>query len=177
MGTKVISAYLSPFSHKISTVMYMIIKKKPFIIAVLLPLVVGGLSALFTGGMSDFKSINKPALSPPGWLFPVVWTILYILMGVASYIVYNSNAPEYKKNSALLCYGIQLFFNFMWSIIFFCWKLYLFAFIWLLVLLALIICTALKFYKISTVAGYLLLPYIIWVSFAAYLNFGIYLLN
>lgn len=157
--------------------MRMKIKKKPFIIAILLPLAVGGLSALLAGGMSDFETVNKPPLSPPGWLFPVVWTILYIAMGLASYLVYVSTAPAFKKNSALLCYGMQLFFNFMWSIIFFRWKLYLFAFIWLLILLALIICTAVKFYKISSIAGYLLIPYILWVSFAAYLNLGIYILN
>lgn len=153
------------------------INKKAFIFAVLLPLAVGGLSALLAGGMGDFETVKQPPLSPPGWLFPIVWTILYAAMGFASYLVKNSDAPTFKKNSALLCYGIQLFFNFMWSIIFFRWQFYLFAFVWLLILLAFIICTAIKFYKISSIAGYLFVPYIIWVSFAAYLNFGIYLLN
>ena len=153
------------------------IKKKPFIIAILLPLLVGGLSALLAGGMKEFETVNKPPLSPEAWLFPVVWTLLFILMGVASYIIYDFTAPEYKKNSALLCYGLQLFFNFFWSIIFFRFRLYLFAFIWLLILLGLIICTAVRFYRISNVAGYLMLPYVLWVLFAGYLNLGIYLLN
>ena len=151
--------------------------KKPLIISLLIPLVTGGISALFTGGMDNFKLLNKPPLSPPGWLFPVVWTLLYLLMGFASYLVFKADSPEYKKNNALFFYGAQLFFNFFWSIIFFRWEMYLSAFIWLLIMWVLIIITAYRFYKIKPLAGYLLIPYILWVTFAAYLNFGIYLLN
>ena len=108
--------------------------KSALIISILIPLAVGSLSALFSGNMSSYSMFEKPAFSPPGFIFPIVWTVLYILMGISSYLVYTSNSP-YKPN-ALLLYGIQLFFNFFWSIIFFGLDLYLFAFIWLIALLS-----------------------------------------
>ncbi len=154
------------------------IRWKELIIAIAIPLLVGGLSALFTqGSMQDFQNLTKPPLSPPGWLFPVVWTVLYILMGIASYLIYTAKYSAGMAGNALLFYMIQLIFNFFWSIIFFNWEMYLLAFIWLLALLALIIVTTIKFYRISKPAAYLMLPYIIWVVFAGYLNLGIYLLN
>ncbi len=150
---------------------------KNLIIALVIPLLAGGLSALFTGGMDAFNDLEKPALSPPAWVFPAAWTVLYLLMGWASYLVFVGKAPLYKKNNALGIYALQLFFNFMWSIIFFRWEMYLFAFIWLLAMWVLIIITTVRFYKISEKAGYLMIPYFLWVTFAAYLNLGIYLLN
>ena len=153
------------------------IQWKKLILCVLIPLLVGGLSALLTKvNMQLFDYVNKPPLSPPGWLFPVVWTILYILMGVASYAVLVSE-DRVKRRTALFVYGLQLFFNFFWSVIFFNVQNYLFAFIWLVILFALIVLTTALFYRIKNVAGYLLLPYIAWVSFAGYLNYGIYILN
>ena len=154
------------------------IKWKTLIISVLIPLVVGGFSALLTmGGMRDFDSFVKPPLSPPGWLFPIVWTILYVLMGVASYLVIESDVSQPDKEKALGVYLVQLTFNFLWSIIFFNLGLYYFAFIWLLALLVLIIVTAVRFYRIDKTAGLILLPYIIWVTFAGYLNLAIAYLN
>lgn len=151
------------------------IQWKNLITCIAIPLAVGSLSALLTrNSMETFASINKPALSPPGWLFPVVWTILYILMGIASYLVLTSGKPN---TAALTVYGIQLVFNFFWSIIFFNLELYLFAFIWLVLLWLLILITTLLFYQISKPAGYLMLPYLLWLTFAGYLNFSIYLLN
>lgn len=150
---------------------------KNLIIALIIPLLVGGLSALLAGGMGAFKNLEKPPLSPPGWLFPVVWTLLYLMMGFASYLVYTAKAPTYKKNSALLFYGVQLFFNFMWSIIFFRFEAYLFAFIWLIIMWLLIIITTVRFYEVRKFAGLLMIPYLLWVTFAAYLNLGIYILN
>ena len=152
-------------------------ERKQLLVALAIPLLVGGLSALLTGGMDGFKILNKPPLSPPGWLFPVVWTLLYLMMGLASFKVLNADGPEYKKNNALFFYGLQLFFNFFWSIIFFRWEMYLFAFIWLIIMWALIIVTTFKFWKIDKWAGVLLVPYLLWVTFAAYLNLGIYILN
>lgn len=153
-------------------------KTKQFLICLAIPLLVGGLSALITrGGMDTFETINKPALSPPGWLFPVVWTVLFILMGIASYLVLVSGKPQMEINRALLIYGIQLIFNFFWSIFFFNFSLYLFSFIWLVLLWLLILATMVLFYRISKPAGYLMLPYLLWVTFAGYLNFQIYLLN
>ena len=145
---------------------------------VLLPLTVGALSALLSGGgMREFQLLNQPPLSPPGWLFPVVWTILYILMGIASYLVIVSDAGAREKRRALLVYGLQLFVNFFWSILFFRWDLYLAAFLWLLLLWSLIFLNRKLFGEISKAAGALLLPYLLWVTFAGYLNLFIFLLN
>lgn len=153
------------------------IQWKKLIICIAIPLLVGGLAALITmGSMESFALLNKPPLSPPGWLFPVVWTILYTLMGIASYLVYTSGQP-YRSKTALTVYGVQLFFNFFWSIIFFNLEMYLFAFIWLVVLWLLILVTTVLFYRIEKSAGYLMIPYLIWVTFAGYLNLGIYILN
>lgn len=141
----------------------------------MLPLAVGGLSAFLTrGSMETFQLLNKPVLSSPGWLFPVMWTFLYILMGVASYLVLTSGKPN---RSALTVYAIQLVFNFFWSVIFFNFDAYLFAFVWLVILWILILVTMILFFRISETAGYLLLPYLLWVTFAGYLNLYIYLLN
>lgn len=139
--------------------------KSALIISILIPLTVGTMSALFSGNMSSYSILNKPAFSPPGFIFPVVWTILYILMGASSYIVYSSNSPN--KSKALLLYCIQLFFNFCWSIIFFGLDLFLFAFIWLIALILIV----------NPLSAYLQIPYLIWCIFAAYLNFSIFLLN
>lgn len=151
------------------------IQWKDMITCLAIPLAVGGLSALLTqNSMETFRLVNKPVLAPPGWVFPVAWTILYILMGIASYLVLTSGKPN---DAALTVYGIQLVFNFFWSIIFFNLEMYLFAFIWLVVLWLLIFKTAILFYQISKPAGYLMIPYLLWVAFAGYLNLSIYLLN
>ena len=155
----------------------MIIMWKKFLLCLAIPLGVGGLSALLTSNsMQMFEEINKPPLSPPGWLFPVVWTILYILMGIALYLIVVAKDRN-KTLTAYISFGVQLFFNFFWSIIFFNAKAYLFAFIWLVLLWVGIIANIYFFYKINKTAGKLLIPYLIWVTFAGYLNFGIYLLN
>ena len=154
------------------------INYKKLIISILIPLLVGGISAFLTrDSMSTFERVAKPPLSPPGWLFPVVWTILYILMGIASYLVNTSKGPKTLSDSALAIYALQLVFNFFWSIIFFNMEAYLFAFIWLIALWLLILWTTVSFYKINKTAGLLMIPYLIWVAFAGYLNLGIYLLN
>lgn len=151
------------------------IQWKKLILCIALPLAVGGLSAFLTrGGMEIFRSLNKPALSPPGWLFPVVWTVLYILMGIAPYLVLTSGK---QNRPALTVYAIQLAFNFFWSVFFFNLEAYLFSFIWLAILWALILATMILFFRISEPAGYLLLPYLLWVTFAGYLNLSVYLLN
>ena len=148
------------------------------IIAVIIPLLVGGLSALFTrGGMEDFEAVSKPFLTPPSWLFPVAWSVLYILMGVASYIIFMSEDNRDKVPAALTSYGVQLLVNFFWSILFFNLKVYLLSFAWLVLLWILIMMTMASFSKISKNAALLLLPYLLWVTFAGYLNFGEYILN
>ncbi len=149
--------------------------KSTFFIYLLIPLAVGSLSAFISGNAAMYSVINKPPLSPPSFVFPVVWTVLYILMGLSSYIVSVSDNPS--KGAALKVYAVQLFFNFCWSIIFFGFSQYLFAFIWLLALIALIVLMIYKFYKISPLSAYLQIPYLLWCLFAAYLNFMIYKLN
>lgn len=150
------------------------------VIAILLPLAVGLLSALLTkDAMSNFKELNQPVLSPPGWLFPIFWTILYILMGISSFLIYrNKNVFFYReRDNYLILYIVQLIFNFLWSIIFFNMKLYFVAFIWLVILWILILLLMINAKKLNKIAYYLLIPYIIWVTFAGYLNIMIAILN
>ena len=150
---------------------------KKLLIALAIPLAVGGLSALVSGGMSDYMQLNQPPLSPPGWVFPVVWTVLYLLMGYASYRIYSSDAPQEQKKSALRLYSAQLVLNFLWSPIFFGLQWRLAAFAVLIVLWVLVALTLRAFSQIDETAGDLLLPYILWITFAAYLNLGAYILN
>ncbi len=154
------------------------IKWKLLIACIAVPLVVGGISAIATmGAMKDFSALEKPLLSPPGWLFPVVWSILFVLMGIASYLVITSGGLQKHINSAITVYAVQLIFNFFWSFFFFNLKLYFFSFAWIIALWLLIIVTLVLFSRLSKTSGYLLIPYLLWVSFASYLNLGIALLN
>lgn len=147
-------------------------------ICIAIPLATGVLAGILTSGsMEAFSELNKPALSPPGFLFPIVWTILYVLMGISSYLVLTLGQVKNKIKDALFTYGLQLIFNFFWSIWFFNLEWYLFAFVWLLILWVLILNTIVSFYQISKTAAYLLIPYLLWVTFAGYLNYSIYLLN
>ena len=150
---------------------------KKLLLCLAVPLVTGGLATLFSGGMGDYQDLLQPPLSPPGWVFPVVWTILYLLMGYASYRVLMSGRPQEEIRQALTLYGIQLLLNFLWPILFFGFSWYLAAFFLLLALLAAIAATARLFSQIDKVAGNLLAPYILWVAFAGYLNLGVFLLN
>ncbi len=151
---------------------------KKILICLAIPLAVGGVAALLTGGgMGEYAVMNQPPLSPPGWVFPVVWTILYLLMGYASYRVLTSGADEKQIRQALTLYGAQLALNFLWPLVFFGIQWYLLAFFVLIGLWVLIFLTMRAFYKIDERAGDLLLPYILWVTFAGYLNLGVYLLN
>lgn len=151
-------------------------KKKALIVSILISVGVGALAAFFTrNSMEVYENLIQPPLSPPSWLFPVVWTILYILMGISAYLIYRSDS--FYRNSALKIYATQLIVNFFWTIIFFNLEMYLFAFIWLLLLLVLIILMIYGFSKINKTAAYLQIPYLLWVIFAGYLNFGIYWLN
>jgi len=154
------------------------IKWKTLFICIAVPLIVGGIAGFISkDSMSVFETLNKPPLSPPGWLFPVAWMILYILMGIASYLTVTSGAPQRSISQSLKLYGIQLFFNFLWTFWFFNLGLYFFAFIWLIVLWILILATIISFAHISKPAAYLMLPYLLWVAFAGYLNLGIAILN
>lgn len=146
--------------------------------SIALPLLVGVIAGLLTrGAMQEFGVLTKPPLSPPGWLFPVVWTILYTFMGISAYIIKTSDASTEQIDDALMIYRYQLIVNFLWSIFFFNFQWYFFSFIWILLLWVLIILMIRSFDKISKTAAYLNIPYLLWVTFAAYLNFGIWWLN
>lgn len=151
---------------------------KTLLICLAIPLAVGALAGWLTrGSMEAFEQMSKPPLAPPGWLFPVVWTILFVLMGLASYLVCTSGAKQTDVERALRTYGLQLAVNFFWSILFFNLSLCCAAFVWLILLWALVWITAVRFHKISQLAGYLMIPYFLWVTFAGYLNLSICLLN
>lgn len=154
------------------------IEWKKLLLCMAIPLAVGGVSALVTrGAMEDFATVKQPPLSPPGWLFPVAWTILYLLMGLASYLVMTACGNPRWKKEALSVYWVQLAVNFFWSILFFNVKAYLLAFVWLVLLWVLILLTLIRFARVRPAAGWLLVPYLLWVTFAGYLNMGVYLLN
>ena len=150
-----------------------------YVIFIGVTLAVGGLSALITSGSMDiYGDIILPPLAPPSILFPIVWTILYVLMGISAAMIYTDRFSSQKsKTDALTVYALQLIFNFFWSIFFFNLRAFLFSFLWLAVLLLLIVKMIVDFVKIKKLAGYLQIPYLIWVTFAGYLNLGIYLLN
>ena len=154
------------------------IKWKQLLLCVAIPLAVGGLSAFLTrDAMKSFSQLEQPPLSPPMWVFPVVWSILYVLMGLGSYLVWNSSDRRGEKGKALCVYGAQLAFNFLWTIFFFNCGWYLFAFAWLVALWGLILWMIFSFRKVDTPAALLQIPYLLWTAFAAYLNLGIWMLN
>lgn len=152
------------------------IKWKNLLINIAIPLATGIASALISkSGFKQYALLSKPALSPPAWLFPVVWSILYVLMGISTYLIY-----EYKSNESrqsLIIYAIQLFINFMWPIFFFKLKAYLFSFVWLLLLWSFAVAMMILFHKTNKTAGLLQIPYILWLTFAAYLNLMVYIMN
>lgn len=150
---------------------------KTLLIHLAIPLGVGGLAALLSGGMESYGQLNQPPLSPPGWVFPVVWSILYLLMGYASYRISVSGADPAAIKKAQIYYAIQLGLNFLWPIIFFGFQWYFAAFLLLLVLWSFIYLTMHYFGQIDDTAENLLIPYILWVTFAGYLTLGVALLN
>ena len=150
------------------------------LVSLAIPLAVGILSALITkGNMSIYNEIKKPPLSPPAMLFPIAWSILYILMGISSFLVCknkNERNGEAVK-FALTYYAISLALNFLWSVLFFNLRVFAIAVVCILMLLFFIIKTVISYFKISPTAAYLQIPYIIWVAFATYLNITISIIN
>lgn len=146
--------------------------------ALSLPLLTGMVSSALTAeNMAGYAQMNKPPLSPPGWVFPVAWTLLYLLMGLASYVVWVEAADKNAKRKALNLYVLQLALNFFWPILFFNLGMYLLAFVWLFALWCVVGLCVLHFYGICKAAAYLMIPYVFWLTFAAYLNMGAYILN
>ena len=145
-----------------------------YIVNIAVALAVGGLSSILTNeGQKSFNELfMQSPLTPPSWVFPVVWTVLYILMAVGYTLVRNKG-----ENCGQQLYRVQLLFNFVWPILFFNFNLFLFSFIWLVALLILVILMAKEFYGCVRIAGLLQIPYILWLLFAGYLNFVVFLLN
>ena len=148
------------------------IQVKPLVVSLLISNGAGIIGAILTkGSMEQYRNLYKPPFAPPGWVFPVVWTILFILMGIAAYFVYISESPD--KWVGLKLYLIQLLLNIGWSFIFFRLNAYQLSFAWLLLLWYIVFLTTKEFYKVDTRAGILMIPYLVWLTFAAYLNLAI----
>lgn len=135
---------------------------------ILIPVIMGAVVGLIINPFMNYQDLNRPPLSPPGITFPIVWTILYIIMGYSFY-------KQDEQNKTI--YYIQLIVNGLWSIFFFVFKWYLFSFLWIILLIILVIIMIKKFYKVDKLSGLINIPYLIWLIFAAYLSFGVYLLN
>lgn len=147
---------------------------KTYIKAILIPVLVGGIVGILISGSMDYNVLEKPFLSPPSILFPIVWTILYILMGVSYGIIKDKGLMDSETK---FIYYLQLFVNAIWPIIFFVFKWRLFAFIWILLLDVLVIVMLTNFYNKNKLAGLLQIPYLIWILFASYLNLAFYVPN
>ena len=154
------------------------LNKRLLFICIAIPLMIGILAGLLTkNSMEVFSMVENPPLSPPAWLFPVVWTILYILMGISSYLILTSGAEFKEIAEAIRLYIYQLVVNFLWPTFFFNFRWYFFSFLWLVLLWILVFLMIRKFYTISKTAAILNIPYVLWLTFAGYLNIGIWWLN
>lgn len=145
-------------------------------ISILIPLLVGGIATFFTtSGVNGWYAMaNKPSFNPPNWLFAPVWTALYIMMGIALFLVWKSEGDKAIKQTAFILFAVQLLLNFLWSFIFFYAKQPGWAFVDIIAMWIAILLTIIWFTKISITASWLLVPYIFWVTFASLLNFYIW---
>ena len=149
-------------------------EKKKWLKAVLVPVVLGGIVGLFISMFMDYNTLNKPPLSPPGFIFGIVWTILYILMGISYGLLESKDLVDNQINKV---YYSQLIVNLIWPVLFFVFKLRLISAIWIILLAILVVKMIIEFYKKDKLAAYLQIPYLLWTLFATYLNIGVYLLN
>ena len=141
---------------------------------IILPIALGGLVGLIISQFMDYNTLQKPPLSPPGFIFGIVWSILYLLMGIAyGMLVYKEKSDEEVSK----IYWTQLIINLIWPILFFVFKIRLFSSIWIIILLILVISMVIKFYKKDKIIGYSQIPYLLWIMFATYLNIGVHILN
>ncbi len=156
----------------------MLNKIKTYAVGILIPLAVGLLSAFLTkDNMDIYETLVKPLLAPPALLFPIVWTGLYVIMGIGSAMIYEADEDSADKKRGLWIYAVQLAVNFFWSIFFFNNRAFLFSFAWLILLFGLIISMIVNFRRVNKTAAYLQIPYLFWVIFAGYLNLMIFILN
>ena len=151
--------------------------KKKLLICIAIPLLVGGIAGVLTrAGTQAYALMEKPPLSPPAILFPIVWTLLYTLMGISSYLIWTKT-DNTDSTKAKNLYFYQLVTNFLWSFFFFNFQWYFFSFLWILLLWRLVAAMIKAFYPISKTAAYINIPYLLWLTFAAYLNLGAWWLN
>lgn len=156
---------------------------KKYIYCVLIPLLVGYLSSILAQAingidtMTYYQNLIKPGFAPPAIVFPIVWIVIYILMGTSSYIILSQNKKETKSKDAMFYYWMQLGLNFLWSIFFFGFQLRLTALVDLILLFVFVIIMIYKFYKIDKIAAYLNIPYIVWLFYAMILNYFIWFIN
>ena len=150
-------------------------QKLAYAASILIALAVGGISALLNMGKMTNTTLIQPALTPPAWVFPLVWTLLFTLMGISSASVYLSDCPG--KSDALFIYAVQLIVNFLWTVFYFSFQALALSFFWLVFLILLILLMAVRFERCSSGSGKLQIPYIVWCIFAAYLNFAAWMLN
>lgn len=149
---------------------------KQFLLWAVPPILLGFLSSALSGNPAEiYESLNKPPFSPIPEIFPIIWTVLYIVMGVSAYLISRSDSPHRPR--AQIFYLIQLFLNFFWPIIFFSERSYFLAFIWLVLLFVFVVIMSWEFFKVNRTAAFLQLPYLLWLIYASYLNFGVYLYN
>lgn len=148
---------------------------KTLLFSIFIPVFLGSFVGFLTAPFNNYYDLNQPSFAPPAIVFPIVWTILYTLMGISSYLIVKSDSD--KKNEALFIYGIQLIINLLWSVWFFVFRFYLLSFIWILLLIGFVAIMIKKFYDISKVSAYLQIPYLLWLIFAAVLNLFVVFLN
>ena len=154
------------------------IRVKTLAVALAVPLGLGALAALLSrGSMGALAALEKPPLTPPGWVFPLVWTALYAAMGIASYLIATSGAPRESVRMALVTYGVALALSALWPVLFFTLGRRLFAFFELMALWLALRYALLQFYQLRSAAAHWLFPTLLWTTFAGYLNLGIWLLN
>lgn len=147
-------------------------------LSLLIPLAVGSIAALITrDGMDTYQMMRMPFFAPPAWLFSIIWTILYILMGLSSYWVMISDVTQKEKERAILLYEYQLVVNFLWPTFFFSFQWYLFSFFWIILLWILVFFMIRSFWKIEKRAAIINFPYLLWLTFAAYLNLAVWWVN
>lgn len=150
---------------------------KPLIISIIIPLALGGLVGfLLRDDIKVYAALEKPPLSPPGLVFPIVWSILYLLMGISCYLVYDTPHSS-ARTRALQIYAVQLAVNLIWPFLFFRREAFLAAFAWIILLDVLVTAMIVSFHHVRPRAAYLQIPYLIWILFASYLNFGVWFLN
>lgn len=144
-----------------------------------LPLLLGSVTAMLTGGIGEsYRTLSKPPLSPPGIVFPIVWGILYLLMGISAYLIYRKCLEkEQSLLRPMIPFSAQLLLNICWTFLFFGFQCYLLGSVWVLLMIAAIIWMIVVFYRLSPTAAFLQIPYLLWCCFAAYLSFGVYFLN